>query len=134
MTRSGRDRLWQLASALVEATDSGRAAWAEAAEAGTFEFTGKAGTVSIGSIDRDGYAPYVVSLVDGNGLVVESVDSRESDSWSGLLHDLYAAARRTALNIDPLVDSLLEEIGVLATHAQADAPPTVKDDLDDLPF
>jgi hypothetical protein len=60
---------------------------------------------------------YIVMLVNAEGKVGESFTDVDLDvgegtkAWHGVLSDLYAEARRSALHSDALIDSILDELG-----------------------
>lgn len=113
------DSIWQLLQTLLSKTDGGSVAWKEARQA-AYAWTGPHGTVIISSRDDDGAAPFVVTIQDREGNVVESVESHGDNTpgeFDSLLENLYETARRNALNIDPLVRSMISDLS-----------------LDDLPF
>jgi hypothetical protein len=115
----GRDdemhrRMEALAVALLTGTLARGLRWTET---GTTEQFLYSGSEACAMVDRFAGPPqwYRLSLLTGGGSVVETwdvhPDSAVSEPAVGLLSRLYDAARREALGIDTLLDSLMNDIG-----------------------
>lgn len=111
-------KMLALLDEVVALTQEGKAAWEQVAE-DTFVLGLGAGFIVVDSLDGDGLAPYRFFVSDarppdGNfleGLIqTRGIDEDDSDGLESALNILYAMARRVALNIDPVLDRLLNEV------------------------
>jgi hypothetical protein len=149
------NRMVSLATSLLDRTRAGSIAWTATDDERRFLFSGTNTSVSITSfVDEDDDNITSLSLLNSRGTIVESLDSDfeprapgsgyPPKSWNKVLDDLYHAARRSALNVDAMLDDLFAEL-----DAEDDDPPKVvpadrpkvvpaddpgADDSDDPPF
>ena len=137
------DRLLELAYTLLARSKSGAIKWVAAEGTDAFVYSGSKAAVVVRTQDRDGQAPYLMTLYDGAGSAVEGASSTDNDEWHFVLADLYQLARRSALSIDEVLDSLLSDLGGPAGPPETSPPipkaprgraPDVDADIDDLPF
>jgi hypothetical protein len=126
-------RLMALVQTLLDATAAGRVNWTTADDSGTaFKTNRSPGSVIVESDDRDGVAPFTVTLFNDRGNRVESLttgyesipdaegqSSRRGYPWNALWRKLYEAARGRALRIDTVIDALIED---LETNPDDDIP------------
>lgn len=115
-------KILELVRRLTTATEAGQAKWQRTDTATAFTYTGATSSVVVASKDTDGWAPFVLTLLDSAGAEVEKVESDTrwdseyetsfvtSTPWNDKLEHLYTVARRSALNIDDVVDSLLADL------------------------
>ncbi|MDT7572578.1 MAG: hypothetical protein QOE05_2752 [Actinomycetota bacterium] len=115
-------RLIELAERMTRATDSGSVKWSPNDDTGTsFSYSTREASISIRSKDGDGVHPFILEVFDSGGVMVESLASGYTEIpddpwastgfvWNAALEGLYGAARRNALNIDSVIDSLLRSI------------------------
>ena len=123
------DRLLKIAQRLLELTRSGRLRWQPATrpkDAGedwqprVFSTRLPKGAVSVESAAVEGRYPYVLRVQDAVGQEVARLETgqdaekflgdREADAWEATLHDVYAEARRSAVNPEVVLDALLEAL------------------------
>jgi hypothetical protein len=107
-------RLTELAERLATATTGRSAEW-ELAGDDTFVWRAGEGSVTVGSRDRDGEAPYELSVSNPTGERVDQLTSEllagdQPAPWNDALVDLYRAARRSALRADDIIDALIEAL------------------------
>ena len=112
--------LFRLAQQLIERTKAGKMSWSSIGEDG-FAFAGTKASVVIRSRDKDQVHPYIFTLFEGD-IEVDSITSGWNASptgfedegsplpWNDALENLYRSARRNALNLDQLIESILEDI------------------------
>jgi hypothetical protein len=79
------------------------------------------GAVTITSRDRDGELPYVLSVANPRGELVDELasDLAENDepaAWNAALAELYRVARRSAMRADEVIDALMQ--GLPQTEAE----------------
>ncbi len=122
-------RLLTIAERLLELTRSGRLRWQPAArprEAGEdwqpHSFTTRLpkGAVTVESAAPEGRYPYAMRVQDTVGQEVSRLETgqdaekflgdREADAWETTLHDVYAEARRSAVNPEVVLDALIEAL------------------------
>lgn len=109
-TRS-EDRLWDLAEKLYERTRSNAIEWQTTNREDAFMYAGSGASVMIRSQDGDGVAPWQLAIFDDRGVEAEAISTYEQgEERRAMLYDLYVLARRNALNINKLVDSLFKEL------------------------
>ena len=123
------DRLLKIAERLLELTRSGRLRWQPAGrpkeaeddwQPSTFSTRLPKGAVTIESADPAGRYPYLLRVQDAVGQEVSRLETgqdaerflgdREADAWEASLHDLYAEARRSAVNPEAVLDALIEAL------------------------
>jgi len=110
------DKLLTIAFRLLERTQSGQAAWAETDRLDTYAWSGSQNSVTI-SRQASIIVEFVIELRNTWGTVVE--DGRFS-IYSGLefggrnvgemLQQLFELARRSALQVDSVIDDILGEL------------------------
>jgi hypothetical protein len=113
VTDSEAEKIQHLMRALKQATTAGRIKW-RATDNYEFQYSTVESSIVLKARDHDGAEPYVMQLFDGKGFVVESVETLYGDEGARLLNeileDLYVSARRSALNIDNVIDSLMRSL------------------------
>ncbi len=107
-----------LAEQLIKRTEAGKISWSSTGDDG-FAFAGTRASVIIRSRDKDQTHPYVFTIFE-HDIEVDSITSGwegvgEYESgppfpWNDALEKLYRLARRNALDIDDLIESLLQDI------------------------
>lgn len=109
------ERLSELVDSLIEKTEAGALRWKLTDRPGAFLYSGANGGVILGSAEDDGLPPFVVQILDTNGVVVEDY---EDPGWWGV-HDeprqtpvaaLYELVRDLLRPSNPVITSLLEEV------------------------
>jgi hypothetical protein len=106
-------------------TRQGKIRWRAASDEEGFFYSAKTGTVLIRSKDRDGSAPYILSIFNSEGTEVESVSS-EDDPFYDLHEDfdrLYVLARRSGLKVDVIIADFLRDL----RQEQPDAEPNAQE-------
>ena len=119
-------RIVVLCEKLAYATRAGAAEWSREGE-DTFVWAGGEGSVSIGSRDKDGEAPYELVVVNAHGeklddLTSQLLDDDQVAAWNEPLADLYRAARRSALRADDVIEALLEALSQRTARALDQVP------------
>lgn len=137
-----RDRMVQLAKRLLEGTQEGRTHCSATDREETFLYSGTKTSVKIERFeDREDGESHRVTLLNERGSVVEELSTRTVSNyadgewqhdhapWNETVESLFEAARRDALNIDVLLDSVLEDID----KGYSGAPPgkATKQPVDD---
>jgi hypothetical protein len=110
------NQLAKLAERLVDGTRVRSVEW-RLSEPEVYAWGTADGSVTIASRDRDGEPPYELAIFNPENV---KVDTLKSDllpgdvpaAWNGALADLYAAARRSALRADDLIDALISAVRV----------------------
>ena len=112
------ERLVRIAERLLALTTEGKLRW-QPAESG-FSTRLASGSATVGAATAEGRYPYELRLQDGArgevGRLVTGDDAelwlgdREADPWEATLHDLYAAARRSAVDADAAIAAMLDEL------------------------
>ena len=114
-------RIVVLCERLAYATRTGAAEWSREGE-DTFVWAGGEGSVSIGSRDKDGEAPYELVVLNAKGERLDELTSQLLDDdrvaeWNEPLADLYRAARRRGLLADDVIEALIEALPQRAAQA-----------------
>ncbi len=123
------ERLLKIAERLLELTRSGRLRWQppgrpkdadEDWQPRMFTTRLPKGAVSVESAAPEGRYPYLLRVQDAVGQEVARLETgqdaekflgdREADAWEVRLRDVYAEARRSAVNPEVVLDSLLEAL------------------------
>ena len=104
-------RLMLAALKLSERTRRGSANWASSDEANTFVWSGLSSAVSIAQYRTVNATRVRMAVVNEMGDEIDSitVDHRSEDYEA--LERLFELARRSALNVDSVLDNLLNELG-----------------------
>jgi hypothetical protein len=115
-----RNRLIDLAADMLNRTLNGEIAWVGTDQENTFLFSGTKSSITISSLtDREGDQNSIISLLNARGTVVESLQGEfhpdgmggyAPGEWNETLNDLFFAARRSALDADTLLDSIIEDM------------------------
>ena len=101
----------QLIATLRAGTEEGYVEWRTTDEPTAFFFSGAGASVIIRSVDGDGRYPYTLDVLNKEGAIIESFDTRELSSEAGeRLEGLYHTARRNATDIDKVIQGLVQEI------------------------
>lgn len=122
-------RLLTIAERLLEVTGAGRLRWQPAPrpkdaaddwQPRSFTTRLPKGAVTVESAAPEGRYPYVMRVQDTVGQEVSRVETghdaerflgdREADAWEATIHDLYAQARRSAVNPEVVLDALIEAL------------------------
>lgn len=123
------DRMTKIAGQLLRRTLDDLISWGETDNEDEFIYSGTNTSVTIRRRDtRDIVGRYVLTVMNWRGTVVDTLESAKKDlgiveqpeEWNAILYDLYEAARRSALNIETVLDDLLTE---LSTDEEAEPPP-----------
>jgi hypothetical protein len=142
---TARDRMISLAERLSKATNEGKADWTSENHA-SFLLALPSASARIRSVDGDGLEPYELTIIDDNGVSIESLRSEwegepfrsESEYWNETLSDLYETARTKALNIGSVIDNLLADLekGTPGDPSKVPPPPPPERSSadDDIPF
>lgn len=110
MASYGSGRLVELVKRLNLATSKGDLEWQETDDTTAFMCIFDGPSVQIKSTDRDGSYPYILLILNEEGNVVESLRSG-SDPWDDSeMGELYERARRSATNVDDIIDSILKDL------------------------
>jgi hypothetical protein len=123
------DRLVTIAQRLLDLTKAGRLRWqpmarpeGEEGEWQSSEFATRLpkGTVVVDSADAQGRYPYGMKVLDTAGAEVARLETGqdaerflgdgEADPWEVTIHDLYAEARRSAVNPEVVLDAVIEAL------------------------
>jgi hypothetical protein len=123
------DRLVAIADRLLDLTRSGRLRWQAPArprdaedgwESRSFATRLPKGTVVVESAAAEGRYPYGFRVLDTAGAEVGRLETGqdaerflgdgEADPWELTIHDLYAEARKSAVNPEAVLDSLIEAL------------------------
>lgn len=124
MIDSPNDPILAIVEKLLEATRSGKAKWIPTDQSNVFSYSGSKSSVLIrGWDDNDGDFNARVTLLNGDGLEVGAIAS----TWDGteespslgygagennlLLAGLYEEAKRSALKVDEVIQSLFNDLG-----------------------
>jgi hypothetical protein len=124
-----QERLVAIADRLLVVTRSGRLRWQpqarpKDAEEGwqprSFSTRLPKGTVVVESEDPEGRYPYVLRVQDTVGQEVARMETgqdaerflgdREAEAWEQAVHELYAEARKSAVNPEVVLDALIEAL------------------------
>ena len=116
LRRVPEERLRKIATRLLELTRSGRLRW----QPRSFTTRLPKGAVMVESAAPEGRYPYVLRVQDAVGQEVARLETgqdaekflgdREADPWETMLHDVYAEARRSAVNPEVVLDALIEAL------------------------
>ena len=109
-----KQHLSVLAERLVSATSAGNARW-EMREPEVYSWTSTKGMVSFASRDRDGEAPYEVTVCNSAGQKVDELTSEllagdRPAPWNASLAELHRVARRSALRADEIIDAQIQAL------------------------
>ena len=126
-------RVERLARKLLEQTRAGKLSWSDTDTEDQFLYSG-----SVSGVLIDKYSSrYELALLNARGTLVERIVANAPEVDGGvsaaeaalfdLFEDLYEAARREALNVDKIIDSLINDIDVghkgSKSNAFDDDPP-----------
>lgn len=122
-------RLLEIVNQLLQRTNDGIVRWSESDDEGTFFFTGSNSSIVVSSMyDEEGDQNVTMRVLNDRGSEVAKIRSTwvgmpdsERDPWAPtrgykggpnnkLLEDLYEAARRSALRIDDVLNSLSRDL------------------------
>lgn len=114
---SGEAKLIALAERLLRLTERRKISWTQATD-DAYQYSASSSTVIIGNVDHDGRHPYFFDLYDAQGTVVDtfrthfhsSATTDAEPSTNLTIEALYVMARRSALNVDSVLDSLLADL------------------------
>jgi hypothetical protein len=128
-------RLAKVIKELLELTRAGKIGWSDAGKY-AFAYTSSIATVFIESVDQDGIAPFRFTLLNPDGVELESlsINPRKdyySDDEEAIMEDLgelYDLARRDALSIDRTIDRFMNELKDIESGKAARSQPTQFDD------
>ena len=114
-------KLAALIERLTRATERGVVAWQLQSET-SFSYSTGSSSVIIASLDHDGQYPFVLRVLDNSGTELESeLSHRGSLNYQERplateIERLYELARRSALNVDPVLDDLLNSVDRALGH------------------
>lgn len=103
------ERLHMLIKRLVMGTKTGRFRWEETAEDDLFRLTLDTGLIHIQQLGPGHTSYYRLTLLNQNNTKVEEVGA-QSPTDNELLHDLYEAARKSALKPSDFLNELEQEV------------------------
>jgi hypothetical protein len=115
-------QLMSFADQLLEATRSGTARWRSSSDLTAFSLETSQGAVVVDSIDRDGAAPFVLTVLNSDGAEVGSLRTdlnellpggqvrKASAPWNRVVSELYAAARTSAIDLEGVLGGILRDI------------------------
>ena len=110
------DRINALVGVLTERTQMGQFEWQKTGEPTTFSAVLPSGDSVLIYSEASGGYPYIFTLFDAGGEVVEQIQTLGPEDavgrWDIQLRALYVAARAKALDIDGAVNRMLEGFGV----------------------
>jgi len=112
------EQLERLAKRLLGLTLAKKIAWSEADRPGIYLYSASSSSVTIKNKDLDDKHPYILTLYGESGTAVDSLSStfmgdapgEEEPLLNPLLEGLYVAARRSAINIEGILDALYSEL------------------------
>lgn len=137
-------RMVLLARTLLSGTNSGQIAWSITDKETSFLFSGTNASVKIGRSARSRSGDDIfLALLNAGGFEVAKIEKvpPSDDPWAkddeiafnDLFDGLYSAARRSALNVDGVLDAIFADLSERRTEAR-----TMPDDdsgfSDELPF
>ena len=109
-------KFMQLLASVKDATEQGRLKWAETIDEETFRVVLKGAIIRLSRVfvdDVDGGSFYVVARLadhDGHTLDVWTVTDLPAEQSPEFLDSLFDLARRSAKNVDDLLDHLISEV------------------------
>jgi hypothetical protein len=115
------ERLTHLSSQLRARTDSGHLKWLDIGGGAGFELKTPSASIVIETIDKDNAPPYRLSIRNEEGTEVEALEqewypdedgTRTSAWWNRELTNLFETARRSAYDIDSLLDVVFDELNI----------------------
>ncbi len=117
-------RLGSLAHKLLTFTRNGQLRWEETADEKTFRLVVDSGMIQIQERPQEGvFTPsqlaqhpveYVLTVLNENNITAGTFTGAHTEGGQRLLHELYDAARESALRPDQLLDRIDSEITRLA--------------------
>jgi hypothetical protein len=110
-----RPQLTKIASAALDQTDKGAMAWRTTDDEDAFLFSGPKSSLIIASVTASNpLFPRArileLRVLNNRGTVVETLRASSDDNSSELLRLLYQAARRSALDVDGVLDTTLKDL------------------------
>jgi hypothetical protein len=112
------NRLVPLAEELIRRTEAGRIRWNDFGGGIAFEVKTPSASVLVDTVDGDGEQPYRLTVRNREGLPIDELaqewtttsEGRRPSPWNDIMRDLYEIARRSAFDVDQLLDHFLEEL------------------------
>lgn len=105
----GTKRLEELVVRLNLATARGDLEWQQTDDETAFVCIFGGPSIELKSKDQDGAAPFILQILNDKGNVIESIrsdtDNNPFEDYG--LSELYERARRSATNVDHIIDSIL---------------------------
>ena len=111
----------KLASQLLRRTSDGLISWGETDGEDEFIYSATNTSVTIRRQDtRNIVGRYVLTVRNWRGTIVETLQSalkpsdfiEQPEEWNEILSNLYEEARRSALDIETVLDDLIIELGI----------------------
>ena len=102
---------------LLRRTEGKEVAWEPTDEETVYITTVPSGSIIVESVDRDGRAPFRLSIVNKDGVLMDSVTESRGSGPLGLL---YAVIQRQVAGIDEVLDKVLRELQEGTTSGDAD--------------
>ena len=108
-------KMVELLHLCLASTERGNLDWMQVG-GDAFEIRQAAGLIRVDSEDGDGLRPFRFLALDSEGRTLDVLtqynddDGQAAEAWVEAITALYEAARRGALNIDPLLDNLIAEL------------------------
>lgn len=96
---------------LLELTQQGAIHWARGSRRSVepFSINLTESTIRLRSRDDDQAAPYLVQILNDEGILIETIQAETEDEID-MLSELYRLARREALRVDDVISSVLREL------------------------
>jgi hypothetical protein len=122
------EKLVELAKLVLHQTNFGNLGWEETAVKNTFQTTIAKYVIRISECQskyEQGETDYVLSLINHEGLIIESFDDVQLSNWikvspqpsdvNGyvIMKDIFVNAKRKAMGVDKALDDVLKELGNL---------------------
>lgn len=126
-----QSRMIELAKRTLSQTIEGKIKWTATDHEDEYVYPGSSTSLSVemSNYANDDYS-YRFCLLNGRGTVVEQLSDATSDPGhetllAQLLQELYESARRSALDIDALIESAINDVdrGYEASDKWGDEPP-----------
>lgn len=135
MSSYGTQRLEELVKRLNLATARGDLEWQPTDNETAFVCTFDGPSVELISKDKDGAAPFILQVLNDKGNVIESITDRGDDPWADYnLAELYERARRSATNVDDILDSILKDLPSIPPPPPQEPEPEPSGYSDEPPF
>lgn len=108
-------RVLKIVGALIAQTEKQNVQWSTTDDDEKFLYTGSGSSILVDTNERVTPRPYWLKILNQRGTVIEEVEVQD-DGWaeagdlSSQVIKLYGLARRSALEIDVVLDGVLKEL------------------------